>query len=61
VIVAHVAGLPLEETLATGGPALLTVLTFAAAGLRARLRRGHAGLRQRTGEPGNALDRRSAR
>ena len=40
MIFAHVAGLPIEETLATGGPALLTALTFAAAGLRARLRRG---------------------
>jgi hypothetical protein len=56
VIFAHVAGFPLEETLATGGPALLTVLTFAAAGLRARLRRG-----QRTRGSGNDVDRRSAR
>lgn len=56
MIFAHVAGLPIEETLATGGPALLTVLTFAAAGLRARLRRGG-----RTSDSGNDLDRQSAR
>jgi hypothetical protein len=56
VIVAHVAGFPIEETLATSGPALLTVLTFAAAGLRARLRR-----RERISGSSNGLDRRSVR
>jgi hypothetical protein len=33
---AHVGGLPLEETLATGGPALLTAMGALAAQLRAR-------------------------
>ena len=35
----HVAGLPLEETLATGGPALLAALAAVGARLRASLRR----------------------
>ena len=33
---AHIAGLPLEETLAMGGPALLTALAAAVASLRSR-------------------------
>jgi hypothetical protein len=33
---AHVGGLPLEETLAAGGPALLTALGVTLAQLRAR-------------------------
>jgi len=36
---AHVGGLPIEETLATGGPALLTILGAFGATWRARLRR----------------------
>jgi hypothetical protein len=43
---AHVAGLPVEETLATGGPALLAALTAFVAALRARL-----GRRSREDEP----------
>jgi hypothetical protein len=54
---AHVGGLPLEETLATGGPALLTLLTAVAAMFRARFR----GLRQRTGDTAGDLDRPAAR
>jgi hypothetical protein len=38
---AHVGGLPLEETLAASGPALLTALGAAAAQLRARRFRRH--------------------
>ena len=48
---AHVGSLPIEETLATGGPALLTVLTAVAARLRTRLRRG-----QRTGDAADDKD-----
>jgi uncharacterized membrane protein len=39
VPVAHVGGLPLEETLASFGPALLVGIGVAWAQLRARLRR----------------------
>jgi hypothetical protein len=35
-MLAHIGGVPLEETLATGGPALLTALAACAARLRAR-------------------------
>jgi hypothetical protein len=58
---AHVGGLPLEETLATGGPALLTLLTAVAASFRARFRRGDRGLWQRTGDTAGDLDRPAAR
>jgi hypothetical protein len=37
---AHVGGIPIEETLASFGPALLIGLGVAWANLRARLRRG---------------------
>ena len=37
--IAHIAGMPLEETLAAAGPALLTALAAAVAQLRVRLRR----------------------
>lgn len=43
---AHVGGLPIEETLGSLGPALLVGLGVAWANLRARLRRG--GSRDRT-------------
>ena len=43
MIVAHVAGIPLEETLAAGGPALLAALGAAVAQLRGRLRRRRRG------------------
>jgi hypothetical protein len=43
---AHVGGLPLEETLATGGPALLTALGALAAQLRARRIRGRSSARR---------------
>ena len=46
---AHVAGLPLEETLATGGPALLTALGALAAQLRARRTRRRPPARDRDG------------
>jgi len=36
---AHIGGLPIEETLATGGPALLTVLAAVSSMVRVRLRR----------------------
>jgi hypothetical protein len=36
---AHVGGIPIEETLASFGPAILLVLGTAAATLRGRLRR----------------------
>jgi hypothetical protein len=36
MIYAHVAGVPIEETLAMGGPALLTALGALTAQLRAR-------------------------
>jgi hypothetical protein len=45
MIFAHVAGLPLEETLAASGPALLTALGAAVAQLHARLRRKRFGTR----------------
>jgi hypothetical protein len=35
----HIAGLPVEETIATFGPALLVAVGAALAGLRARWRR----------------------
>jgi hypothetical protein len=39
VPIAHVGGIPLEETLASLGPALLVAFGVAWANLRARLRR----------------------
>lgn len=39
---AHVAGLPIEETLGSFGPALLVALGAASTRLRARLRRVHS-------------------
>jgi hypothetical protein len=36
---AHVAGVPIEETLVSFGPALVVALTVATAALRARYRR----------------------
>jgi hypothetical protein len=36
MIVAHIGGVPLEETLAMGGPALLTAVGAAMAQIRAR-------------------------
>jgi hypothetical protein len=39
MIFAHIGGIPLEETLAGGGPALFTVLAAVTATVRARLRR----------------------
>jgi hypothetical protein len=39
---AHIAGIPVEETLAATGPALLTALAAAIAQLRARLHRNHS-------------------
>jgi hypothetical protein len=39
-VIAHVGGLPIEETLGSFGPALLVVLGIAWAKLRARLRPG---------------------
>jgi hypothetical protein len=38
-VVGHVGGIPIEETLASLGPALLVALGVAWANLRARLRR----------------------
>jgi hypothetical protein len=40
--IAHVGGLPIEETLASVGPALLVGFGVARANLRARLRRGRS-------------------
>jgi hypothetical protein len=37
---AHLGGLPIEETIAAGGPALLTVLAALAAHVRAHRARG---------------------
>jgi hypothetical protein len=42
-VIAHVGGLPIEETLAMYGPALLLALGAASASLRARLRGPRAG------------------
>jgi hypothetical protein len=55
MIVAHVGGLPLEETLAAGGPALLTALGATVAQLHARLRRKRstAGLGTREAKNGS--------
>jgi hypothetical protein len=39
MIVAHVGGIPIEETLAASGPALLTAVGAALSQLHARLRR----------------------
>jgi hypothetical protein len=36
VTFAHIAGLPIEETIAMGGPALLTAIAAAVASLRSR-------------------------
>jgi hypothetical protein len=44
---AHIAGVPLEETLAAGGPALLTALGVLAAQLRARRVRRRSPARRR--------------
>jgi hypothetical protein len=44
---AHVGGLPVEETLAMGGPALFTALGALAAQLRARRTRRRRADRQR--------------
>jgi hypothetical protein len=38
-VIAHVGGIPLEETLASAGPALLVAFGAACANLRARMRR----------------------
>jgi hypothetical protein len=38
-VIAHVGGIPVEETLGMYGPALLLVLGAASASVRARLRR----------------------
>jgi hypothetical protein len=39
MIIAHIGGVPIEETLAAGGPALLTAVGAAVSQLHARLRR----------------------
>jgi hypothetical protein len=51
---AHVGGLPLEETLATGGPALLTALGALTAQLRARRIRSRSRSRARRPDRGGA-------
>ena len=57
---AHVGGLPLEETLATGGPALLTALGALVAQLRARrIRRRPRARRPDRGTAGGAASNRS--
>jgi hypothetical protein len=48
--VAHVAGIPIEETLALYGPAVLLVAGAASARLAARVRRLRRGQRHRAGE-----------
>jgi hypothetical protein len=40
--IAHIGGIPIEETLASFGPALLVGFGVAWANLRARLRRGRS-------------------
>jgi hypothetical protein len=57
---AHVGGLPLEETLATGGPALLTALGALVAQLRARRTRRRPRVRRPDrGAAGGAASNRS--
>jgi hypothetical protein len=46
VIFGHVAGLPIEETVATTGPAVLFLLTLWGAQLRARFRRRYRDSRE---------------
>jgi hypothetical protein len=59
---AHVGGLPLEETLATGGPALLTALGALAAQLRARgIRRRSRARRPERGTAGRTVSPRTDR
>jgi hypothetical protein len=52
-VVAHIGGLPIEETLSTSGPALLLALGAASARVVARLRRlrGGHGSDRRLGGP----------
>lgn len=53
-VIAHVGGIPIEETLALNGPALLLALGAASASLGARLRR----LSRRRRAPGQAATER---
>jgi hypothetical protein len=50
-VLAHLGGLPIEETLASAGPALLVAFAAAWTNLRARVRR----LRSRTGAGGSTV------
>jgi hypothetical protein len=52
MIVAHVGGVPIEETLAAGGPALLAAVGAAMSQVHARLRRRRAEL----GVPSRKMD-----
>jgi hypothetical protein len=62
MITAHIAGIPIEETLAMGGPALLTALGALGAQLRARRisRRSPARGRGRREPDGTVPSRRCA-
>jgi hypothetical protein len=55
---AHIAGMPVEETIASLGPALLLTFGAASATLRARLRRARSFARQ---DPPRPRRRRAAR
>jgi hypothetical protein len=47
---AHIAGIPIEETLGSFGPVLLLALTATTATVRARWRRSHRAGDRRGGE-----------
>ena len=48
---AHIAGMPVEETIASLGPALLLTFGAASATLRTRLRRARSSARQEAARP----------
>jgi hypothetical protein len=54
---AHIAGMPVEETIASLGPALLLTLGAASATLRARLRRARASTRHDVRRPRRVAQR----
>jgi hypothetical protein len=47
---AHIAGIPVEETIASLGPALVLTFASASALLRTRLRRASKGMHPMTGQ-----------
>lgn len=54
-MIAHIGGLPIEETIAMAGPALLLAFWAVSATLRARLRRPRASATRRPSNPAGPL------